>query len=127
MDHAPGGYVERQIAEAIERGEFDHLPGAGAPLQDLTGFDSPTWWARKWIEREQHRNAAHSLAARVGRLRGELWRIQDEAAVRTAVDRINRILTRANRELPEREHLDLEDPTEVVAEWRMMARIRSDR
>jgi hypothetical protein len=28
-------FVERQLEEAARRGEFDHLPGAGAPL-DLT-------------------------------------------------------------------------------------------
>lgn len=44
--------VERLIREAIDAGEFDNLPGAGAPLPDLSGTYEPTWWVRKWMERE---------------------------------------------------------------------------
>lgn len=45
-------WVERLIREAIEAGEFDNLPGAGEPLRDLIGSYEPTWWVRKWMERE---------------------------------------------------------------------------
>ena len=48
-------YVERKIREAMERGEFDDLPGSGKPLQDLN--DDPMWWVKKWIKREQVREA----------------------------------------------------------------------
>ena len=30
-----GTWVERQIREATARGEFDNLPGAGKPIEDL--------------------------------------------------------------------------------------------
>jgi hypothetical protein len=30
-----GTWVERQIRAATERGEFDNLPGAGKPIDDL--------------------------------------------------------------------------------------------
>lgn len=44
-------WVEKQIREAQERGEFDNLPGAGKPL---TGLDSPDpdWWVKKMMARE---------------------------------------------------------------------------
>jgi hypothetical protein len=45
-------YAERRIREAIEAGEFDDLPGAGEPIADVDGSYDPTWWVRKWVERE---------------------------------------------------------------------------
>jgi DnaJ homologue, subfamily C, member 28, conserved domain len=42
-------WVERQIREAMERGEFDDLPGAGKPLE-LS--DDPDWWIKSKIARE---------------------------------------------------------------------------
>ena len=44
-------WVERQIREATERGEFDGLPGAGKPL-DLGDVDDPDWWVKRFVERE---------------------------------------------------------------------------
>jgi len=44
--------VERRIREAIEAGEFDDLPGAGKPIDDLGRGYEPTWWVKKWLERE---------------------------------------------------------------------------
>ena len=46
-------YVENAIQQAIRRGEFDNLPGAGKPLEGLTGQHDPDWWIRRKIEREQ--------------------------------------------------------------------------
>ena len=48
-------YVENAIQQAIRRGEFDNLPGAGKPLEGLTGQHDPDWWIRRKIEREQLR------------------------------------------------------------------------
>jgi hypothetical protein len=45
--------VEKAIREAQERGEFDDLPGAGKPLQDLGDTDDPMWWLKRYVEREQ--------------------------------------------------------------------------
>jgi Domain of unknown function (DUF1992) len=44
-------WVERQIREAQERGEFDNLPGAGKPLhlQD----EGEDWWIKGLIRRER--------------------------------------------------------------------------
>ncbi|WP_040159072.1 DnaJ family domain-containing protein [Nigerium massiliense] len=42
-------WIDRQVREAIERGEFDNLPGAGKPL-DLD--DSEDWWIKAKIKRE---------------------------------------------------------------------------
>ena len=47
-----GSWVDRQIREAQERGEFDNLPGAGKPLPSLDKQD-PDWWIKGMVQREQ--------------------------------------------------------------------------
>jgi hypothetical protein len=46
-------WVDLQIQRAMERGEFDNLPGQGKPLGDLGSPDDRDWWLKKLIEREQ--------------------------------------------------------------------------
>jgi len=46
------GWVDKQIRDAVERGAFDNLPGAGKPLR-LRGLDDPDWFAKSLMEREQ--------------------------------------------------------------------------
>ena len=44
--------ADRRIREAMERGEFDDLPGAGKPIPDLEDGYDPEWWTKKWAQRE---------------------------------------------------------------------------
>lgn len=44
-------WVERQIREATERGEFSGLTGHGKPL-DLGDPDDPDWWVKRYLDRE---------------------------------------------------------------------------
>jgi hypothetical protein len=37
----------------MERGDFDDLPGAGKPIEDLGGEHDPDWWLKQLIEREK--------------------------------------------------------------------------
>ena len=46
-------FVEQQIREARERGEFDDLPGHGKPLPDLDRPRDELWWVRKKMQREK--------------------------------------------------------------------------
>jgi hypothetical protein len=57
----PLSYVERQIREAMERGEFDELPGEGRPIPDLDRPYDPGWWAKKWLRRERLLDEARDL------------------------------------------------------------------
>ncbi len=45
--------AEKRIEDAMQEGKFDNLPGAGKPLEGLTGQHDPDWWIRRKIEREQ--------------------------------------------------------------------------
>ncbi len=46
-------YVEVSIQQAMRRGDFDELPGAGKPIPGLGGVKDPDWWIRRKIERER--------------------------------------------------------------------------
>jgi hypothetical protein len=46
-------YVDLHIKQAMERGEFDNLPGAGKPIKNLGTQHDPNWWVKQLIEREK--------------------------------------------------------------------------
>lgn len=46
-------FIERMIREAIERGEFDELPGRGKPIPGVGTPDTEGWWIRRWVERNR--------------------------------------------------------------------------
>ncbi|MDQ3945150.1 MAG: DUF1992 domain-containing protein [Actinomycetota bacterium] len=56
-------WVERQIRESMERGDFDNLPGHGKPLR-LDGPDDELWWVRDKLRREQVSCLPPALALR---------------------------------------------------------------
>ncbi len=85
-------WVERQIREAIERGEFDDLPGAGQPIPGLTGVDEDNWWVKGFLDREKlpmPLPASLALKREVERLPETLSDVRDEATVRAMVDALN--------------------------------------
>ena len=44
-------YIDKQIREAQERGDWDDLPGYGKPLPKRDTND-PDWLVKSWVERE---------------------------------------------------------------------------
>lgn len=46
-------WVDLQVRQAIERGDFDHLPGQGKPIEGLGGEHDPDWWVKRLVERER--------------------------------------------------------------------------
>ncbi|GAA1654135.1 DUF1992 domain-containing protein [Actinoplanes couchii] len=44
-------WVEQQIGAAVERGDFDDLPGAGKALP--AGDDHEDWWVRSYARRQE--------------------------------------------------------------------------
>lgn len=53
FDNAYESVVERRIREAMDRGEFDDLPGAGEPLPDTGRPYDELWWVKNWLKRNQ--------------------------------------------------------------------------
>src|SRR3954454_19467367 len=45
-------WVGHQLRIAMERGDFDNLPGAGKPIKDLGRDHDPDWWIKRLIDRE---------------------------------------------------------------------------
>jgi len=85
-------WVDRQVREAIERGEFDNLPGAGKPLHGLNGRQDENWWIRQKLEREDIRGAlptSLSLRREVEELPDTLAAERDEQSVREIVEHLN--------------------------------------
>lgn len=95
-------YVENAIQQAIRRGEFDNLPGAGKPLEGLTGRHDPDWWIRRKIEREQLSGLgppALTLRVENAQLEAKLDGMHRESEVREALDGFNRRVIEARRQL----------------------------
>lgn len=84
-------FVERQIEEAVRRGEFDDLEGQGGPIADLDGDYDPLWWVRSFVQRARAQEAAWELRRAVRRARavGDAARL---AALRWEILEVNRHL-----------------------------------
>lgn len=45
-------WIDRQIREATERGEFDDLPGAGKPIPGTNQPHDDLWWVKQKLAEE---------------------------------------------------------------------------
>jgi hypothetical protein len=57
-------WIDRQIRQAAERGEFDDLAGSGAPLADLGKPYDEMWWVKRKLRNENLSYLPPSLALR---------------------------------------------------------------
>ena len=95
-------WVDLQVKRAMERGEFDNLPGQGKPLGDLGSLDDRDWWLKKLIERERITGvlpAALQLRKDDAELDVLLDREATEKLVRGEVEDFNRRIVEARRQL----------------------------
>lgn len=94
-------WVDLQVREAMARGDFDDLPGAGKPL-DLGSTHDPDWWVKQLIEREQITGVAPpaiALRAEDAALDAALDREATEQGVREVLADFNRRVVEARRQL----------------------------
>src|SRR4051812_29273020 len=96
MERKPPGvswesFVERQIREAQENGEFDDLPGHGQPLRDIDRPRDELWWVRSKLRDEDVSIAppAISLRMEVDAARDRIALAATEDDVRALVAEIN--------------------------------------
>jgi len=123
--------IENAIQQAIRRGDFDDLPGAGKPLPGLTGTHDPDWWIRRKIEREQLTGLgppALTLRTEDKEFAERLDRLGSERAVREHVEDFNRRVREARRQLQGGPPVvtPMRDADAEVAAWldRRTARLR---
>ena len=93
-------WVDLQVQKAIERGDFDDLPGTGKPLPPLD--DDPNWWLKKLIERERITGVlpeALQMRKDDAELDSLLDRQGSEAQVRDLLEGFNRRVVNARRQL----------------------------
>ncbi|MFC3979910.1 DnaJ family domain-containing protein [Streptosporangium jomthongense] len=116
-------WIDRQIREATERGEFDNLPGAGKPIPGGGKQDDEMWWIKRKMQEENlsfplpgtlalRKDAEDSRATAVD--------ARTEAEARKIIDELNaRIRVAHGKPLSGppvfQPTLDVE---EVLAEWR---------
>ncbi|GAA3765140.1 hypothetical protein GCM10022240_16720 [Microbacterium kribbense] len=95
-------YVETSLQQAIRRGDFDDLPGAGKPLEGLGDHHDPDWWIRRKIQTEQLTGLgppALTLRVEHARFEATLDALRSEADVREHVEDFNRRVISARRQL----------------------------
>jgi hypothetical protein len=114
-------WVDLQVQQAIERGDFDDLAGAGKPIKDLGAHHDPDWWVKQLVERERITVLPPSLALRKedAELDDLLDTISYEAEVRRLVEDFNERVIRARYSLSPGPPLITmpRDVDETVAAW----------
>lgn len=95
-------WVDLQVRQAIERGEFDDLPGKGKPL-DLGEEHDPDWWIKRLVERERIVVLPPSVQLRKedAELDALLDQQPSELAARAVVEDFNKRVIAARYRLPE--------------------------
>lgn len=115
-------FVDKQIREATERGDFDDLPGAGEPLRDGRQPYDEQWWLKRKLRDEGVAQLPPTLALRkeAEQALAEAARAPSEQAVRRIVETVNDKIRAAHRRPLDGPPLRLApyDVEEVLRDWR---------
>ena len=126
-------WVDLQVRQAMDRGDFDDLPGAGKPIADLGETHDPDWWLKKLVEREHVALLPPSVALRKedAELDDTLDALTSPAEVRRHVEDFNQRVIAARYRMPEGPPLVTmpRDVDETVTAWseRRTARLAARR
>jgi hypothetical protein len=92
-------WIDRQIRDGMERGEFDELPGHGKPLADVDRSRDELWWVRQKLKREEISVLPPTMQVRkdLDEVRERIAATDDEAVVRSLVAEINEKIREVNR------------------------------
>jgi len=116
-------WVDRQVREAIERGEFANLPGQGKPIKGLNGREDENWWVKAYLERELlplPLPTALALRKEVMELAETLADVPDEESVREIIRDLNHRIATSHRIRVDGPPIviGLVNVEQAVAEWR---------
>jgi hypothetical protein len=103
-------WIDRQIREAEERGEFDNLPGAGKPLPDRGELYDENWWLKQWIRRENLTGIAPTSL----RIRKEAEVLMERLAKETSEASVRRIVADLNGRIRQAQRGLVDGPPVVV-------------
>ena len=95
-------WVELQVQQAMRRGEFDNLAGAGKPIAGLDAPHDPDWWLKRLIERERITGVlppALALRTEDARMDETLDHETTAEGVRRVVEDFNARIVEARRQL----------------------------
>ncbi|WP_030415359.1 DUF1992 domain-containing protein [Streptomyces sp. NRRL S-1448] len=98
-------WVDKQIREATERGDFADLPGAGKPLPHLDQPYDEMWWIKQKMQREHLSYLPPSLV-----LRKDAEEAREAAANAPTEAALRRILTAVNERIRAALRTPLEGP-----------------
>jgi hypothetical protein len=115
-------WIDRQIREAQERGEFDNLPGTGKPIPGISEPYDENWWVKDLLKREGASVLPASLALRkeIAALADRVATVHTEVSVREIVADLNTRIDAARRGPIDGPALvfDPVDVEQVVTMWR---------
>jgi hypothetical protein len=115
-------WIDRQIREAEERGEFDDLPGKGKPLPDIDQPRDEMWWVKQLVRRENIKLTPPVLEVRRERDAAleAVQRAATEDEVRGIVAGVNRRIRDLNAKptTGPPSNIAALDVDEVLARWR---------
>ncbi|WP_328629129.1 DUF1992 domain-containing protein [Streptomyces sp. NBC_00353] len=115
-------WVDKQIREAEQRGDFSQLPGFGKPLPGIDRPYDETWWIKAKMQREGVSMLPPSLALRkeAEDTRAAVSEARSEAEVRRMLTAVNEKIEAAIRRPPPGPLLNMRpfDIDAVVEEWR---------
>jgi Domain of unknown function (DUF1992) len=115
-------WVDRQVREAQERGDFDNLSGAGKPIPGIDRPYDEMWWVKQKLASEGVSFLPPALALRK-EVDGVLARVmheRSEEAVRVALDDLNARIRHVNRTTISGPSTSISplDVDRIVSKWR---------
>src|SRR5215469_2726489 len=118
-------WIDKQIAEATERGAFDNLPGAGKPIPQHGNEDAAQSWLREYLRKEGV--SAEALLPPPLRLRKVIDRLAYAVPTMTSERDVRDAVADLNREIREWRRIPLGPPVFVplVDEEAMVSRWRA--
>jgi hypothetical protein len=115
-------WIDQQVREATERGEFNDLPGAGKPIPDLDEPYDDTWWIKKKLRRENlsYLPPAAALRKKAEEALQKAARAKSEREIREIVTAINAVIIDAIRKPPSGPPVNMVplDVERIVGDWR---------
>ena len=115
-------WIDKQIYDAQQRGEFDNLAGKGKPLADIDEPLDELWWVKRKLKEEGVSFLPPALA-----IRREVELTREAIAVADSEDKVRELVTTVNERIREVNRTVISGPPttvmpmnveDVVARWR---------